>query len=321
MSEFRINPLTGEMTLYAENRKNRPYEFHHAIQTKQPDSTNCSFCGGHEAWTTEAVYQDQPDDAWQIRVFPNLYPAVSEDSREFSEREDFYEQATGRGRHEILVDTREHSRTIDTFTAEHLARVLAVLQVRSRDIASDATIAYVQIFKNCGPSAGMSIRHSHWQIMGIPVVPRRVRSMVGKMQTEDCLLCKILSYEQEKGRRIAGETAHFSAFAPYASRFPYELWIAPKTHQAHFTGLSEAERQELSELLLRLLQRLAAVQEEVGYNICVMDAPRSEDFHWHIEILPRIGGFAGFEYATDCFINLVLPEKAAAYYRGEQAEE
>ncbi len=72
---------------------------------------------------------------------------------------------------------------------------------------------------------------------------------------------------------------------------------------------------------MRLLQRLAAVQEEVGYNICVMDAPRSEDFHWHIEILPRIGGFAGFEYATDCFINLVLPEKAAAYYRGERTEE
>ena len=51
-----------------------------------------------------------------------------------------------------------------------------------------------------------------------------------------------------------------------------------------------------------------------------MDSPKFEDFHWHLQILPRIGGFAGFENATDCFINTVRPEDAAAYYRGDEEE-
>ncbi len=318
MSEFRRNPLTEEMTLYAENRKNRPYEFKHEIQTKQKNTINCPFCGGHEAQTTEAVYQDGPDDIWQLRVFPNLFPAVSENSYLLQEEEAFYEQHIGRGRHEVFVDTREHTETIDTFSAERVEQILAVLQERSRAIKENKEISYVQIFKNCGPSAGMSIHHSHWQLMGIPVVPRRIHTMSKKMQKTNCLFCKMLVYEKEKKQRLAGETSRFYAIAPYASRFPYEVWIAPKLHQQNFTDMTETERKELSVLMLQILQKIILLKEDIGYNICIMDAPKDMDFHWHIEILPRIGGFAGFEYATDCFINLVLPENAAAHYRGEE---
>lgn len=313
MSEFRKNPFTGEMTLYAENRKNRPYEFRHQIQTKQADAGNCPFCGGHEAQTEKAIYQDAADDAWQVRVFPNRYPAVFAESAP-PQTEPFYENANGIGRHEVLVDTRIHEKTIESFSVPHLAQILAVLQQRSREIAQDA--AYVQIFKNCGPSAGMSIRHSHWQLVGLPILPPRIHKMAEKMENREgeCLFCKMLAYEQEQKSRIAGETAHFIAVAPYASRFPYELWLAPKRHQRAFADLDETQREELAAFLLELLQKIIGLQREIGYNICVMDAPKGMDFHWHIEIYPRIGGSAGFEYATDCIINPVLPEKAAAYY-------
>lgn len=109
MSEIRTNPFTGEMTLYAENRKNRPYEFVHKTQAKNTNNENCPFCGGHETWTTDAVYQDGPDGAWQMRVFPNMFPAVKEDCEE-TKGEPFYEMAAGRGRHEVLVDTPEIGR-------------------------------------------------------------------------------------------------------------------------------------------------------------------------------------------------------------------
>ena len=65
---------------------------------------------------------------------------------------------------------------------------------------------------------------------------------------------------------------------------------------------------------------MTGIREDIGYNICVMDGPRDTDFHWHIEILPRIGGFARFEFATDCYICMVSPENAAVYYRKEEAE-
>ena len=76
MSEFRRNLFTGEWTLYAENRKNKPYDFRWSNPIKK-DGTNCPFCPNHEAWTTPSVYQDDKDGVWNIRVFPNMYPAVN----------------------------------------------------------------------------------------------------------------------------------------------------------------------------------------------------------------------------------------------------
>lgn len=317
MSEIRTNPFTGEMTLYAENRKNRPYEFVHKTQVKHSNNENCPFCGGHERWTTDAVYQDGPDGAWQMRVFPNMFPAVKEDCKA-AEGEPFYEMTAGRGRHEVLVDTPNHDETLDTFSEERIARVLQVLQDRLNYFRAKKETQYVQIFKNCGAAAGMSIRHSHWQVMGLPVVPRRAAAMAEKMQGADCLFCKMLAYEAEQKKRIAAESEHFLAITPYAGRFPYELWLAPKAHQRDFGDMNDAQRRDLAHLLWEMLQRITVLREEIGYNICVMDGPRNTDFHWHIEIYPRIGGFAGFEYATDCFINMVSPEKAAAYYRNEE---
>ena len=128
MSEFRRNPFTGEWTLYAENRKNRPYEFTWS-KPERKTGEKCPFCRGHESWTTPAVYQDGANGVWSIRVFPNMYPAVSA-SGFYSERESFYEQTVGTGRHEVLVDTSTHGETIDEFSLGHMQEVLMVLRMR-----------------------------------------------------------------------------------------------------------------------------------------------------------------------------------------------
>ncbi len=320
MSEIRINPFTEEMSLYAENRRNRPYEFVHNTKRKHTSSEGCPFCGGHEAWTPDAIYQDGPDGAWQMRVFPNKFPTVREDCEE-AVKEPFYTQAAGRGRHEVLVDTPDHNATIDTFDAPQIESVLQVLQERLNVFRKKAETQYVQIFKNCGPSAGMSMHHSHWQVVGLPIIPRRAAAMAEKMQGEDCLFCKMLAYEKAQGKRVVAETEHFLAITPYAGRFAYELWLAPKVHQRDFGEMNQAQRKDLAVLLQGLLQRVTRIREDIGYNICVMDGPRNTDFHWHIEILPRLGGFAGFEFATDCFICMVSPESAAEYYRLEENEK
>ena len=153
MSEIRTNPFTGEMSLYAENRRNRPYEFVHNTERKHANSEKCPFCGGHEAWTPDAIYQDGPNGAWQMRVFPNKFPTVREDCTDATE-EPFYTQTAGRGRHEILVDTPDHDATIDTFDAAHIASILQVLQDRLHFFRNRADTQYVQIFKNCGSPQG-----------------------------------------------------------------------------------------------------------------------------------------------------------------------
>ena len=40
------------------------------------------------------------------------------------------------------------------------------------------------------------------------------------------------------------------------------------------------------------------------------------DFHWHIELLPRITRVAGFEWGTGFYINPTPPEEAAKFLRG-----
>lgn len=315
MSEFRKNPFTGEWTLYAENRRNRPYEFRHTTQTTAESGEHCPFCGGNERHTTTPIYQDAPGSAWQIRVFPNMFPAVSEDAEDLP-GDSFYTRMTGIGRHEVLVDTCEHGMTIDRFSPGHLSNVLAVLQERYRNMLEAETTAYVQIFKNCGSAAGMSIRHSHCQIMALPLVPQRINAISEKMLDGNCLFCKMLQHETEDGSRIVCENKDFVGLTPYAARFPYELWIAPKKHSHSIAELTAHERDNLSEILLAALQKVVLLKKDIGYNICFYNAPKNKAFHWYLEILPRIGGFAGFEYATNCYINMVLPEKAAQHYRG-----
>lgn len=314
MSELRKNPFTGEWTLCAENRQNRPYEFVHKTEMKADSSRTCPFCGGHEQWTTEAVYQDGDDDRWQIRVFPNMFPAVSNEATPVAE-ETFYEQTAGVGRHEVLVDTPKHETTIDQFSAERIHRVLLVLQERYTKILEMEATVYVQIFKNCGASAGMSMHHSHWQMMGLPIVPKRVGEMAKHIKKDDCLFCKMLTYEKQNERRVVFENKDFLAIAPYASRFPYEVWICPKEHTRNYGALMADKMTTLSQMLQKILPKVVSLRPEIGYNICLVDAPKGEDFHWHLEILPRIGGMAGFEFATNSYINPVLPESAAGYYK------
>ncbi len=45
-------------------------------------------------------------------------------------------------------------------------------------------------------------------------------------------------------------------------------------------------------------------------------APRgAEDFHWHVDILPRLTVRAGFEMGTGVEVNVYPPERAAADLR------
>jgi UDPglucose--hexose-1-phosphate uridylyltransferase len=44
------------------------------------------------------------------------------------------------------------------------------------------------------------------------------------------------------------------------------------------------------------------------------------DYHWHLELLPRLTQVAGFETGTDFYINPVAPEEAARFLREATVE-
>ena len=42
-------------------------------------------------------------------------------------------------------------------------------------------------------------------------------------------------------KRIVLDTPNFVAFAPFASRFPFETWILPKHHNSHYENIQKIE--------------------------------------------------------------------------------
>lgn len=324
MSVIRRDLFTGDWIIFAANRKERPYDFVKKSEPMEKDYSDCPFCLGNEYKTPNVLFQNGKDGNWNIRVFPNMYPAVTKEE-EKAENEGFYESLPGNGLHEVLVDTPEHTGVIHNFTVKHIQAILSVLQERYEAIKAKKGIEYIQIFKNCGPEAGMSLMHSHWQIMGIPFLSnyqRRMLAVTKEYYTKNrtCLFCHMLEHEQKERKRIIEENNDFMVFVPFAPKLSYEVWIAPKRHVCCFGDIKKEELYSLAELLKHTLRRVNQIRKDMSYNICFMDKINhvlgEEYCHWYLKIYPRMGSFAGFEFATGSYINPVMPEQAAEFYRG-----
>jgi UDPglucose--hexose-1-phosphate uridylyltransferase len=168
------------------------------------------------------------------------------------------------------------------------------------------------VFKNHGYLGGTSIVHSHSQIMAVGVVnPELVEKLSAFKRFISCPYCSIVRSELNSGRRCF-ENKAFVAFTPYASRFNYEVWIFPKEHVARFENVDFSC---LADILVRVLKKIH--DGNLDYNIIFQYGPKGEDFHFHVEVCPRVGIWAGFELGSGIIINSVAPEDAAKFYRGE----
>jgi UDPglucose--hexose-1-phosphate uridylyltransferase len=136
---------------------------------------------------------------------------------------------------------------------------------------------------------------------------------------ERCLFCDMLSQELAAGARLVGETPEVVAFAPFAARFPYETWILPRRHAAAFETTSPETLRDLARLVRSVLGRLDRAIGDPPYNLFLHSAPFgtevSPSYHWHVEIVPKLVGVAGFEWGSGFHINPMPPEDAARTLR------
>jgi UDPglucose--hexose-1-phosphate uridylyltransferase len=105
--------------------------------------------------------------------------------------------------------------------------------------------------------------------------------------------------------------------------------VIPRRHAHSFPDEDRATVGALARTLKETLARLKSVLRDPPYNFVLHTAPNTEtlvrrrnywdtlpfDFHWHIEILPRLTRVAGFEWGTGFYINPTSPEEAAAFLR------
>ena len=176
---MRVNPLTGELIVFAPERAGRRSAF------GDPSDERCPFCPGHESDTPPELLRI--GEPWRVRVFPNKYPPLESS--------------------EVIVEAPGH---VGFDEIEHAEDVVHAYVDRYRAHADAA--GYVSVFKNEGTRAGASIAHVHSQVIPLPFLPPRIERELRGF-AERCPLCEpagFIVYETETMRWLAPEASSFA---------------------------------------------------------------------------------------------------------------
>lgn len=338
MPELRKDPVIGRWVIVSTTRSKRPNDFFNLGKDKREvKKKGCPFCEGNEDKTPpeiRAVRKEgsQPNSSgWEVRVVPNKFPALGVEGDLDKEGVGMFDIMNGIGAHEVIIETPEHDKRIEDYTPESFVKVLEVYRDRINDLKQDLRLRYVLIFRNEGESGGASLEHPHSQLIATPVTPKRVKEELAGAQEyysykDRCVFCDIIREEKMQKERLVYENDHFIAFCPFASRFPFEIWLLPKEHNPDFENTFAEQMPHLAEAMIFVQTKLSKALNQPHYNYILHTGPARRprrgywvsidvDFHWHIEIMPRLVRTAGFEWGTGFYINPTLPEEAAKFLR------
>jgi UDPglucose--hexose-1-phosphate uridylyltransferase len=347
MPELRRDPIIDRWVIIAENRGARPGAFaaamsfelplpHSASSANANEADTCPFCPGNERETPPSTFEfrddaGRPDVAgWRVRIVPNKYPAlvdkeVAELSRgsEFSPRS-LFASAAAAGVHEVIIDTPRHVATVGELTDAELSDSLLATRARLQSLRLRTDLAHALVFRNVGHAAGATREHIHSQLMATQRVASLVRAeLEGAKQFfeehRQCVFCRMIAEERALANRIVCESAEFIGLCPYASIFPYEIWILPKRHSSHFEQIAVEDLADLARLARGTIAKIERLSQPAAYNLIFHTSPFDslaiEHYHWHIEIIPRLTIPAGFEWGSGWVVNPVSPETAAGVLR------
>ena len=324
MPEVRIDPLTGLRAIVARDRARRPGGELSAPPAPVLDPESDPFAEGHEDRTPPELYAVRPNGGgsnspgWTVRVVPNLYPALSEDSatpaREANP--DLFWAGPARGAHEVIVNAPDPVISLAQLRVEQVEGAVEVWRERMR---AHREAAYVHLIVNERREAGASLPHTHAQLYALDFVPAaiaRERERFGAYATRTMganLLGDLVQEEVRRRERIVAIDEESVLMAPYGARVPFQLMIAPRAPRQRFEDDGPLGARMVHEALSRLARRLGA---NPPLNLWVRTAPRgSEHFCWRIDILPRLTHLAGLELGAGVHLNIVAPELVASELR------
>jgi UDPglucose--hexose-1-phosphate uridylyltransferase len=336
MPEVRVDALTGLRTIVATDRATRPGGGLRA-EPQPPIESGWEqvdpFLEGHEDQTPPEVAalrmgSSAPDTpGWLVRVVPNLYPALTLDAPAPGPdaNPDLFTAAPATGEHEVIVNAPQAATTLLELGVEQLTRAMGMWRERTAHHMR-AGAQCVHLLVNEGRVAGASRPHTHAQLYALGFVPAAIarererftayatRTMGGN------LLGDLVQEEVRRRERLVAYDDEAVCLAPYASRVPYQLLIAPRRPTPRF----EDDGPLAAALLHDVLGRLAAVlgprpptpAASPPLNLWVRTAPAGADhFAWRIDVLPRLTHLAGLELGTGVNLNVVAPARVAAELR------
>ncbi|WP_321369507.1 DUF4931 domain-containing protein [uncultured Desulfuromusa sp.] len=338
MSELRWDPLKDNWTIMSLGQGRRPQDFWQ--QHEIPSADFCPFCPGNESKTPAEIYSHRPGGSprnhpgWQVRVIPNKIPALGIEGELDNRAEGLYDRMNGIGAHELIIETPDHETQLADLSLEQITEVLKAYRARMLDLRNDSRFRYIFIFKNCRVGTATHIRHSHSQLIAVPLIPPLVATELNScrehfQRKERCLVCDLIRQERKQKERIVNDDGTFLVYAPYASRFPFELMITPVEHKHDFAAQTDQQLKLLASVLRDALQRIRTVLRDPPYSLILHSAPPVHSrwgrpdywamlpfsYHWHIELAPKLTRMTGFEWGSGFHINPTAPEEAADFLR------
>jgi len=266
----------------------------------------CPFCPGNEGLTPPERAARRPGGSapdrpgWAVRVVPNRFPAVDPED----------------GVHEVVVTTPRHVALLGRVRPGEAADALDVWAERLRVVEADRRGLWPFAFLNQGALGGASLQHTHAQVVGIPFAPPRlVERARGFAGAPRCPVCAEL---EDPGDRVLATAGGLVAWFPAVPSLSGALRIAPADHLPDW---EERPGAALGPLLVRAAAAVCAAAGTDALNVWVHRAPPGgmSAYHWHLELVPRLGTLAGLELGAGVLALTRDPSELAARARAADA--
>ena len=323
---MRQDVLTGDWISVAAARQNRAFLPPAELDPLAPQSpTNPSEIPSHY---DVAVFENKsPSFGPALAAATGDAPAAADPPRGL---DDLAHLGLGRtrtsvGRCEVVCFSPDRAGSFGTQSVTRARTVIEAWADRTAALSALPGVQQVFPFENRGEAIGVTLHHPHGQIYSYPyITPRTQRLLDSIDRTAHDLFERILAFEQE-GPRVVLRGEHWTAFVPFAARWPIEVHVLPHRHVADFAGLTDAERDELAPFYLRLLRGVDALydtptpyiaawhqapvhvaRDTVRLNLQLTSPRRAAD---------KLKFLAGSEAAMGAWIGDVPPEVAAEKLR------
>ncbi|MEO0048814.1 MAG: hypothetical protein RL556_146 [Actinomycetota bacterium] len=314
VARMRLDSLTGDWISIAAARQNRAF---------LPPAHQCPLC------PTTAENASELPDVFDVAVFenksPSFGPVLAEvDDPNYAVVQDLALGSTrdSIGRCEVVVFSPEHTGSLGGLPLERVRTVIEAWADRTANLNALPGIRQVFVFENRGQEIGVTLHHPHGQIYSYPyVTPRTQKLMQSLEKFGPDLFEQTLKFEQASERvLIKGE--NFTAYVPFAARWPIEIHLLPHRHVGSLAELTDSERDELAVIYKQLLSALDRLYDTpTPYIAAWHQAPNvagGENVRLQLQITsPRRAAdklkyLAGSEAAMGAWIGDVVPETIAA---------
>ncbi len=312
---MRQDPLTGEWVSIADARQNRaflPPADQDPLAPASPQNPS-EIPSNYDV----AVFENRS---------PSFGPALDDDPPNLEELAELgiARSRPATGRCEVVCFAPESDGSFGSQTVSRARTVIEAWADRTAALSALPGIQQVFPFENRGEAIGVTLHHPHGQIYAYPYITPRTLRLIDSVERLPGLFSDLLDFELAS-ERVVLRGDHWSAFVPFAARWPLEVHLLPHRQVPDFAATNDEERDELAVLYRSLLRGVDRIYDTpTPYIAAWHQAPvnvHRDDIRLHLQLtsprraVDRLKYLAGSEAAMGAWVNDVTPEHAADLVR------